>query len=63
MSRQEEFTRLARQPSAGLLAEAWGFLVTTKKWWLFPVLVVLTLLAVLIMLSNTPAAPFLYTLF
>jgi len=63
MPRQEDFAHLAKQPSPGLLAEAWGFLATTKKWWLFPVLVVMALLAVLIMLSNTAAAPFLYTLF
>ncbi len=40
-----------------------GFLWTHKKWWLLPVILVLALMATLMALGSTPAAPFVYTLF
>jgi hypothetical protein len=43
--------------------ELWQFLRQTKKWWLFPVLVTLLLLGLLMWMSSTAAAPFIYTLF
>jgi hypothetical protein len=46
-----------------LISEFWGFLAANKKWWLLPILFVALLLGVLIFLSSTPAAPFIYTLF
>lgn len=51
------------QPSGSLAAEFWDFLKHNKKWWLLPIVVVLMLLGVLILLSGTAAAPFIYTLF
>ena len=51
----------ARQP--GLLGELWEFLATNKKWWLTPIVLAILLVGVLIMLSGTAAAPFIYTLF
>ena len=45
------------------LLELWRFLRQTKKWWLFPVLVTLLLLGMLMWMSSTAAAPFIYTLF
>jgi hypothetical protein len=47
----------------GLLAEFWDFLKHEKKWWLTPIIVVLLLLGVLIFLSGTVAAPFIYPIF
>jgi hypothetical protein len=47
----------------GLLGEFGSFLAHNKKWWLLPILIVLSLLGVLILLSGTAAAPFIYTLF
>ena len=42
----------------------WGFLRVRKKWWLMPIIVVLTLLSLLIVLSEGSAvAPFIYALF
>ena len=52
-----------KQPSGGLLSEFWAFLKHNKKWWLLPILLVLLVLGVLILLSGTAAAPFIYTLF
>jgi hypothetical protein len=49
--------------SGGVVSEFWYFLRTNKKWWLAPIVVVLLLFGVLIFLSGTAAAPFIYTLF
>ena len=44
--------------------EFWDFLKVRKKYWLFPVVVVLVLFGVLIVLSQgTAVAPFIYTIF
>jgi Family of unknown function (DUF5989) len=59
-----EFEQAAeRLQSPGLLAELWGFLKYNKKWWLGPIVVILLLFGVLMLLSGTAAAPFIYTLF
>ncbi len=50
--------------SQSKLALLWGFLRTRKKWWLTPVVLMLVLLGVLIVLSESSAvAPFIYALF
>jgi len=47
-----------------ILREYLHFLKTHKKWWLFPVVIVLFLLGMLIILAQGSAlAPFIYTLF
>jgi hypothetical protein len=47
-----------------MLIELWVFLRTRKKYWLWPIFVVMTLLGVLIVLAQGSAvAPFIYTLF
>ena len=59
-----EFEEAAAESSGeSLVAELWGFLRHNKKWWLLPIFVVLFLFGVLIVLSGTAAAPFIYTLF
>ena len=61
---QLTFDKAALQDqSRGLVRELIGFLNTTKKWWLAPVLIAMLLLGLLIFLSGTAAAPFIYTLF
>jgi hypothetical protein len=47
----------------GLVSEFWGFLSANKKWWLAPMVVVLLGLGLLVILSGTAVAPFIYTLF
>ena len=44
-------------------AEFIEFLKHNKKWWLLPILVSLFFFGVLVFLSGTAAAPFVYTLF
>jgi hypothetical protein len=39
------------------------FIKENKAWWMIPILLVFGLLGVLVMLSSTGAAPFIYTLF
>jgi hypothetical protein len=53
----------AEQHQESLIAEFWSFLAHNKKWWLLPIVIVLLLLGVLILLSGTAGAPFIYTLF
>jgi len=46
------------------LKEFWEFLKVRKKYWLLPILLVLTLFGALIILSQGSAvAPFIYTIF
>jgi len=46
------------------LKEFWNFLKVRKKYWLFPILIVLVLFGFLIVLTQgTTVAPFLYTIF
>ena len=62
--KSKEFEKAAAEEGrGGLLREFWGFLRENKKWWLLPILVVLLLFGLLIFLSGTGLAPFIYTLF
>jgi len=59
---QSDFEQAAASERAPtLLGEFWQFLRHNKKWWLLPILLVLLLFGVLIFLSGTGAAPFIYT--
>ena len=47
-----------------MLKELWAFLRIRKKYWLWPIFVMMALLGVLIVLAQGSAvAPFIYTLF
>jgi hypothetical protein len=59
----DEFANAAETPAPGLLVEFWDFLRTNKKWWLLPILIVLGLIGVLVLLSSSAVAPFIYPLF
>jgi competence protein ComGC len=46
------------------LVDLWAFLKTRKKFWLAPIIIVLLVLGVLIVVTqSTAVAPFIYTLF
>ena len=61
---QSEFEKAAaEQPRDGFLRELWGFLGQNKKWWLLPILILLLIFGLLVILSGTCLAPFIYTLF
>lgn len=58
-----DFQREASGGRTGLFAEFWDFLKHNKKWWLGPIVIVLLVVAALVFLGGTAAAPFIYTLF
>ena len=58
----DEFGRIAEEQDPGLILEFWDFLIHNKKWWLTPIILVLLLLGLLVMMGQTAAAPFIYTL-
>lgn len=60
MTEFEDAARGSRRSTAG---EFLYFLRHSKKWWLLPILIVLAVFSVLVLLSGTAAAPFIYTLF
>ncbi|PYN21329.1 MAG: hypothetical protein DMD99_20490 [Candidatus Rokuibacteriota bacterium] len=62
-SHRKEFERAAGESRGSLLRELVDLLRENKKWWLVPLLAMLLLMGVLVALSGTPGAPFIYTLF
>jgi len=47
-----------------MIKELWVFLVARKKFWLWPIFIMMAILGVLIVLAQGSAvAPFIYTLF
>jgi hypothetical protein len=64
MSDSNSFEKAAAESrDVGILRELWGFLKATKKWWLLPIITVIVLFGLLVFLSGTGVAPFIYTLF
>ena len=51
------------EPELPLHKEFFLFLKENKKWWLIPILLVLALMGVLVALSGSAVAPFIYPLF
>jgi len=58
-----DFEKLADEQQMSLMAEFWLFIKEEKKWWLTPIILVLLGVGVLVALTSTGAAPFIYTLF
>ena len=59
-----EFEKHARgAASHGLLHDLFSFFWQSKKWWMAPLIITLMLVGVLVFLSSTAAAPFIYSLF
>ena len=48
---------------ASIVSEFMMFMKAHKAYWMIPIIVVLMLLAAMIFLGSTGAAPFIYTLF
>lgn len=59
----DNFEQIATGSNKGVIGEFLGFMKDEAKWWLIPFLVVFLLLAGILALGATGAAPFLYTLF
>ncbi len=57
------FERQAEEAPPSLLAEFGDFLVHNKKWWLTPIVLVLAMVGLLVTLSTSAVAPFIYPMF
>lgn len=57
----EQQLKSAKNP--GLIGGLWRFFSDSQKWWLLPPILLLLLMGALLILSQTAAAPFIYTLF
>lgn len=64
-TRRNDFEQMASEEAkAGSLAgDFWQFLSENKKWWLTPIILALLLIGLLLVLSSSAIAPFIYTLF
>lgn len=60
---KQSFAEQASQPSTSLARELVQFLSENKKWWLAPIFLALALVGLLVILSASPLAPFIYPLF
>jgi hypothetical protein len=60
---EQDFRTAAQEPQLSFLREFWLFLRENKKWWLAPIVIGLSILALVAVLSATGLAPFIYTLF
>lgn len=58
-----EFERLGEEDQLSLISEFILFIKENKAWWMIPIVLVLGLIGILVVLSSTGAAPFIYTLF
>ena len=59
-----DFDQIARsQRETSFLHELWALMRHQQKYWMVPLVAVLLLLGVLVFLSGTAVAPFIYTLF
>ncbi len=61
LTNSEQLLEGATNPS--FAGGVWNFLVESRKWWLLPPILLLLLLGALLVLGQTAAAPFIYTLF
>jgi len=57
------FQQAAHSAEGSLGRELWLFVRHNKKWWLLPILGLLLVFALLVLLTGSGAAPFIYTLF
>jgi Family of unknown function (DUF5989) len=58
-----DFERLGQEKPLTLIGEFVLFIKENKAWWMIPILIVLGMIGLLVALSSTGAAPFIYTLF
>jgi hypothetical protein len=64
MKPEPDFEKMATQQGEGsFVQELWAMLREKKKYWLLPIIAVLLVLGLLVVLSGTAIAPFIYTLF
>ena len=60
---KNDFIKQSENRQGSLVSEFWDFLKDNKKWWLAPIIISILGLGLLVLLCETAAAPFIYTLF
>ena len=58
-----EFEQAGQEKQLSIMQEFLVFIVEDKKWWLIPIVLVLSAVGLLVLFGSTGAAPFIYTLF
>jgi len=59
----DEFVRQAEAANQGIIIEMFSMLHHNKKWWLTPIILCLLAAGLVLVVSGTAAAPFIYALF
>jgi len=62
-NKTNEFEQLSQQKRTTLMGEFIEFLKHNKKWWLLPIILILLAMGLLVFLSSSAIAPFIYPLF
>ena len=62
-TQKSDFELQAEEATPGVVREFVDFLRENKKWWLTPIILSLLIVGLLVILSGTAIAPFIYTLF
>lgn len=60
---KKAFEAAAQGERSSLVSEMIGLMRDHQKWWLLPILIAFLAVGALVLLTATPAAPFIYTLF
>jgi hypothetical protein len=60
---EDSLKKLSLQKRSSIIAEFWYFLKHNKKWWLLPIIITLLILGLIVVLSGSALAPFIYPLF
>ena len=63
MSDEKNFEELSQGKRTSVVGEFLEFLKHNKKWWLLPIILILLGLGLLVLLSSSALAPFIYPLF
>ena len=63
MSDEKNFEELSQGKRTSIAGEFLEFLKHNKKWWLLPIILILLGLGLLVLLSSSALAPFIYPLF
>lgn len=62
-NKKTDFQQLAQEKRYPLFREFIAFLAHNKKWWLLPIILMLMAIGLLVLLSSSAIAPFIYPLF
>ena len=61
--RPSKFEEAGKEQQLSIVREFLLFIKENKAWWMVPIVIVLGLFGLLVVLSSSGAAPFIYTLF